>query len=115
MIERRREPRQRSILGATVVFGRRHCAMDCVVRNISAHGALIVFPHSAIIPRELGIHIPHREETYSAKVIWRRHDRAGLALSSAEAFEVPIEYAQRIRALEAENRRLRKRLDPGAW
>src|SRR5688500_6147504 len=106
MIERRSEPRQRSILGATVVYGRRHCAMDCVVRNISAHGALVVFPHSAITPRQLAIHIPHREQTFSAEVVWRKHDRAGLKLSPAETLAAPVESASRIRALEAENRHL---------
>jgi hypothetical protein len=81
MIERRSEPRRRSLLGATVVYGRRQCAMDCIVRNISPHGALVVFPNSAVIPSELELHIPHREQTFAARVVWRGHDRAGLALS----------------------------------
>ncbi len=115
MVERRREPRCRSILGATIAFARRHCAMDCVVRNISERGAMIVFPHSAVTPREFSLRIPHRDETHSAKVVWRRHDRVGLALSPMETCEVPVEYARRIRILETENRRLRKRLDPGSW
>ena len=29
--------------------------------------------------------------------------------------EIPIDTAKRIRELELENRRLRKRLDPGSW
>jgi hypothetical protein len=112
MNERRREPRQRSLLGATISFGRRQCAMDCVVRNISAGGAMLAFAHSAITPRQFSLTLPRREETYSARVIWRRHDRLGVALSPAETADVPIEPAERIRTLEAENRRLRDRLDP---
>ncbi len=115
MIERRKEPRLKSLLGAKVIFGRRQSVMDCIVRNIGAHGALVVFAHTSLAPSEFTLHIPHRGETYSAKLIWRRHDRAGVRLSDMEAFDVPIEYAQRIRALEMENRRLRKQIDPGSW
>ncbi len=114
-VERRREPRQRSLLGANITFARRHCAMDCVVRNVSEGGALVVFPHTAITPQEFSLTIPHRGETRSARIVWRRHDRAGVATSPMEEGEVPVEYAQRLRLLESENRRLRKRLDPGSW
>lgn len=115
MTERRKEPRQKSLLGGKVIFNRRQSVMDCVVKNISPHGALVVFPRVSLTPSEFMLHIPHRDETYSAKLIWRRHDRAGVSLSENETFEVPIDYAKRIRALEVENRRLRKQIDPGSW
>ncbi len=112
--ERRKEPRRKSLLGGKVIFGRRQSVMDCIVRNIGPHGALVVFAHTSLTPSEFTLHIPHREETYTAKLMWRKHDRAGVRLSETEA-GVPIDAMQRIRALEVENRRLRKRIDPGAW
>jgi hypothetical protein len=112
--ERRKEPRLKSLLGGKVFFNRRQSVMDCVVRNIGAHGALIVFPHVSLTPSEFMLHIPHRDESYAAKLVWRRAESCGVRLSDSEAFEVPIDTAKRIRALEAENRRLRRRLDPGA-
>jgi hypothetical protein len=115
MIERRSEPRLRSLLGGHISFNRRQSAMDCQVRNIASHGALVVFPHSSLTPTEFTLHIPHRGETRTAKVIWRKHDRAGVTLSEVETVAIPIKQAKRIRALEQENRRLRKRLDPGSW
>jgi len=115
MIERRSEPRLRSLLGGHISFNRSQCAMDCQVRNIAPHGALVVFPHSSLTPTEFELHIPHRGETRSAKVIWRKHDRAGVALSDVENVAVPIDHAKRIGQLEQENRRLRKRLAPGTW
>ena len=115
MDERRREHRRKSLLGGTISFARRHVAMDCVVRNISEGGALIVFPHAAITPREFSLTLRQRGQTHAAKVVWRGHDRTGVTLSAMEAGEVPVEYAQRLRLLETENRRLRKRLDPGSW
>lgn len=115
MIERRKEPRLRSVLGGRITFRRMHSTMDCVVRNIAPHGALLVFPHTAVTPTEFSLQIPHRGETHSAKVIWRNDDRAGVVLTDVEKFEVPIDTAKRIRRLQAENRRLRHRLDPGSW
>ena len=81
MAERRREHRHKSLLGGSIHFARRHSAMDCIVRNISGGGAMIVFPHAAITPREFDLHIRQSGETHAAKVIWRHHDRAGVALS----------------------------------
>ena len=113
--DHRREPRQRSLLGGSITVPRRRCRMRCVVRDISANGALVVFPHNAITPAEFDLHIPHRRRTHSARVVWREHDRAGVALSPAKADAAPLKYAERIRMLEAENRRLRKRLISGCW
>jgi hypothetical protein len=115
MSERRSVPRFRSLLGARIGFGRRRSTMDCLVRNIGPSGAMIVFPHSAITPTTFSLHILQRGETHNARVVWRRHDRAGLALSATEEPGVTIETAGRMRRLEGENRRLRRRLDPGSW
>ena len=115
MIERRKEPRLKSLLGGRISFSRRQSTMDCIVRNIGPHGALVVFPHTSLTPTEFTLHIPHRGEAHSAKVIWRRHDRAGVTLSDTEKVEIPIDTARRIRSLEQENRRLRKQLDPCVW
>lgn len=115
MIERRKEPRLKSLLGGRISFSRRQSTMDCTVRNISPHGALVVFPNTSLTPTEFTLHVPHRGETHSAKVAWRHSDRAGVTLSSMEKMEVPIDTAKRIRALEQENRRLRHRVDPGSW
>jgi hypothetical protein len=115
MIERRKEQRLKSLLGGRISFSRRQSTMDCIVRNIAPQGALVVFPHTSLTPTEFTLHIPHRGEAHSAKVIWRRHDRAGVTLCSMEKTEIPIDTAKRIRALEQENRRLRKQLDPSGW
>jgi hypothetical protein len=115
MVERHHETRLRSLLGGRISFRRLQSTMDCIVRNIAPHGAMVVFPHTAVTPTEFTLHIPHRGETHTAKVIWRQHDRAGVSLSDMEKTEIPIDTAQRIRRPEAENRRLRRRLDPGSW
>ena len=115
MVERRKEQRRRSLLGGRISFSRRQSTMDCIVRNVSPHGALVVFPQTSLTPGEFTLHLSQRGEAHTAKVIWRRHDRAGVTLSNMEKMEMPIDTAKRLRELEAENRRLRKRLDPGSW
>jgi hypothetical protein len=114
-IENRREPRQRSLLGGSIMVARRRCPMRCVVRDISANGALVVLPHSVSTPAEFDLHIPHRRQTRSARIVWREHDRAGVALSPIKADAVPLKYSERIRMLEAENQQLRRRLISGCW
>jgi hypothetical protein len=115
MDDRRREPRRRSLLGGSISFDKGQSTMDCVVRNISGHGALVVFPYAVITPGELMLQIPHRGELHAAKVVWRKGDRTGLALWSAEKVEAPVDASLRIRSLIAKNRRLKRQLHPGAW
>jgi hypothetical protein len=83
MSERRRETRLRSLLTGQVLLGARTSTMDCTVRNLSEHGALMLSPETFRLPPDFDLHIPHREETFAATIAWRRHDRAGLTLSPA--------------------------------
>jgi hypothetical protein len=123
MTERRREQRLKSVLGGKISFGARQSTMDCMVRSVAPHGALVVFPHTSLTPSEFTLHIPCKGEAHSAKVMWRRDDRAGVALSNKERVahpgvelsEIPIDTARRVRELVRENRRLKRRLDPGLW
>ena len=115
MIERRGETRLRSLLGGRIDFANRRCSMDCVVRNVAPHGAMIEFAQSALTPTGLVLDIPHRGETHAARVVWRRGNRVGLALSLLRKAEAQGDPASKLRRLEAENRRLRDRLNPGAW
>lgn len=112
MTDRRRELRLRSLLGGRIICQRPQGTMDCTVRNIAPQGALLVFPHTAVTPAEFRLHIPCRGETHSARVIWRSHDRVGVALSDMESCEAQTDTALRLRLLQAENRRLRRQPDP---
>ena len=82
--ERRREPRLRSLLSATIKFDDRKCTLDCTVRNISAYGARVVLPDAFRIPDLCELAIPHHDQVHRAEVVWRKGDAAGLALSDIE-------------------------------
>ena len=72
MIERRRKTRRKSLLGGRIAFGRRNRTMDCLVRNVSAHGRDDRLSahrgHSArVLAAPSGA-----QESYVATVIWRK-------------------------------------------
>ena len=81
MEERRREPRIRSLLGGRMTFNDSQCAVSCTVRNVSETGAMVKLTEMFRMPDEFDLNIPHHDETLRAKIIWRKSDAAGLALS----------------------------------
>lgn len=85
--DRRRAPRLRSLLTGTIAFDDNNSTMDCTVRNISAWGAKIVLPDAFRAPDEFNLVVPHHDQTHRARVIWRKGESAGLALSDVEEHE----------------------------
>jgi hypothetical protein len=115
MIERRREVRSRTLLHGKIVLNDRQSALDCAVRNVSPHGALVQLPMSFAIPREFGFDIPHRSESHEAKVVWRRPEGAGLALVPREQEEArPVKKQLRMTQREKQVA-LKRLLDRGIY
>jgi PilZ domain len=98
--DRRRAPRLKSLLTGTIVFDDRNSTMDCTVRNISAWGAKVALPDAFRVPEEFNLVIPHHDQTHRAKVIWRKGESAGLALSDVEEHESQRRLTPREAALE---------------
>ncbi len=84
MAERRHATRQKSFLRGCVFFNKRRGAMDCLIRDISADGARIIFSGAVSVPDIVELCIPQKEETVRARVKWRRGDEVGLAFTAAE-------------------------------
>lgn len=84
MNERRREPRSRSLLSGIILFNDRNSVLDCVLKNVSAGGALVVLPPESPTPREFDLRVPRRDEERHATVVWRRNGSVGLALAVAQ-------------------------------
>lgn len=102
----------RSYLGGRIAFGQRCCTMDCLLRNVSPAGALLVFEDTGSVPDHFDLEVPRKQETFPARLIWRRADRAGIAFLAPEpeAKVIPIDAMRRIRELEAERRTLLRRI-----
>jgi hypothetical protein len=113
MEERRREPRVRSLLNGRMTFNDRQCAMTCTVRNVSENGALIKHSEMFRMPEEFELNIPRHDETRRARVVWRRHDGAGLLLSPAEERPVKAEPALKRMWLQGSPKREKKGMTLG--
>jgi len=116
MSERRRGTRQKSFLQGLVHVDKRRGAMNCLVRDLSEVGARIVFSSAVTLPPTFDLHIPQREQTFRAKVQWRRGDEIGLAFTPVEAAGATgttpreTELLDRVAQLEAELTTLRRTL-----
>jgi hypothetical protein len=85
MEERRREPRIRSLLSGRILHDGRRCTLDCTIRNLSPHGAMVALPEAFRMPESFDLAIPHRDDAHHAVLVWRRGESAGLALSPVQA------------------------------
>ena len=76
--ERRIAPRVRTLKRAQILFNNRFSTLDCVVRNISATGALLTIDAAAPLPRTFEIRVGEEEAIRPAKLVYRRELFAGI-------------------------------------
>jgi hypothetical protein len=104
-VERRRTARQKSFLRGIVYFDNRRNAVDCLVRDISAYGARLVFSDAVTTPDVLDLYIAHKEQTLRVHVIWRQGEEVGVAFAQAAELNPAAEtgdLAERVARLEVE-------------
>ena len=70
--DNRRSPRRRTLKGARIIFNDRRSVMDCVVRNLSAQGALLLVPNVLDIPSDFDLRIEGETHDHAAHVV-RKH------------------------------------------
>ena len=69
-------PRQRTLKSARIMIDD-GTVLDCIVRNLSPRGALLLVPSLAVPDRfELIFSASHARQ--ACKVAWRAHDRVGV-------------------------------------
>jgi len=73
----RSKPRQGTLKEGRIIFNHRRSVIDCVVRNLSERGALLLVPHVAGIPQTFDFCVG--DETHAAHVVWAGKDRLGIA------------------------------------
>lgn len=112
MDERRDSTRHKSFLRGFVHVDKRRGAMSCLIRDLSATGARIVFSDTVAIPDIVTLHIPQKEQTLEARVEWRRGDEIGVKFSAAPQAAAAAPEAQeltrRVAQLETEIAALRR-------
>jgi hypothetical protein len=111
--ERRSYPRKRTLLGGRACFNERRSTLDCVVRNLSDTGALVLISDSVALPGAFDLEIDHLRRSYPAHVRWRDGERVGLALEAqakGASEVVPLDLARRLKHCEQNNARLKARI-----
>ena len=107
MVERRNSRRSKSFLRGFVYVSRKRGALACLIRDLSDKGARIIFSDTVTLPDVVELYIPQRDQTFRARVQWRRNDEIGLAFTAVERAEpeatpTASEVIQRLALLEAE-------------
>src|SRR6202163_5078730 len=84
-IERREGSRQKSFLQGRIFFNNRRTSIDCLIRDISEHGARLKFSSMTATPDVVELYVPNKDESYRAKVQWRNADEIGVGFDSDES------------------------------
>jgi hypothetical protein len=117
--ERRKITRHKSFLQGRVYFNGRRSSADCIVRDITDAGARLKFADSPAVPEVFELHIPNKQESFRAHVIWNHGSELGVMFEAVEATadgEHTANLVERVARLERELATLKRRLDsqPGA-
>lgn len=78
---RRRERRVRVVRSGRIVFNHGFCAVDCVVRNVSAGGAMIDVPSIVGIPERFSLITADQPSGRIGMIVWRVGNLAGIHYS----------------------------------
>lgn len=112
MLDRRQSARDKVIYGGVAEIDERNGSRDCVVRNISEHGAHLEFSNDVRLPKEqILLTIARKGRSFLAKIIWWRDNFVGVAFSSESPSELPgSDLAERLRKSEMKKRQLQRRI-----
>jgi hypothetical protein len=89
-------------LRGVVYFDGNPCAVDCLVRDISAAGARLEFTGPPAAASNLELQIPLKAQRHHCRIVWRSRREIGVAFAEAGVAVPPLDVAERIGRLEAE-------------
>jgi hypothetical protein len=104
--ERRQLSRHKSLLRGCIYFNKSRSSLDCLVRDMSAVGARLVFSSNVSVPDIVQLYIPQKEQTLHAQVQWRHGDEVGIVFATTARDQGGL--ASRVEKLEAELAALRR-------
>jgi hypothetical protein len=108
MPEARRSDRLKSLLRAKIVFNGGSSSIECLIRNVSAHGMRLEIAESLSVPGEFDLEVPHKGRSYRTRLVWRGDGMIGVAFVPANA--EPARPDGDLQRLERENAELRTQL-----
>jgi hypothetical protein len=112
--ERRASARQRSFLQGRIYYNNRRTSVDCLVRDISEHGAKLKFAAAVTTPDVIELQIPAKDEISRVRVQWRFGNEIGVAFGISDDDQAPgttaPELFGRVMKLESEVATLKRAL-----
>ncbi|MEP1444421.1 MAG: PilZ domain-containing protein [Hyphomicrobiales bacterium] len=85
--ERRAMPRTRALKKGVIAFKDRYCSTECMVRNESDDGALLVVSQNQVIPNMFELKVHPDRDFRIAEAIWRTPDAMGIRYVKPKAVE----------------------------
>jgi hypothetical protein len=112
MDERRKDVRDKVLFGG-VAAGDARPPKDCVVRDISEHGARIEFKSGARLPKDqISLAIARKGKSFLAKIIWWRDNIVGVAFTDPADQAAPVsDLEERLRKSEKKKRQLQRKIN----
>ncbi|WP_213286412.1 PilZ domain-containing protein [Bradyrhizobium sp. sGM-13] len=112
MQDRRESVRDMVMYGGVAEIGEHGATRECIVRNISDHGATIEFSNGIQLPKEqLSLRIARKGRSFLARVIWWRDNFVGVAFHGQSPAEPVSDLEERLRRSEIKKRQLQRRID----
>ena len=85
IVEARRTPRKRVILGGKVIYNEGQYTTDCRIRDISEAGARIVLAPGLVIPTRVVLVDTRNAIAYEAEVVWMKPPDFGIRFLTTHA------------------------------
>ena len=76
--ERRAAPRTRALKKGVIAFKDRYCSTECMTRNESDAGALLMVSQNQVIPNTFELKVYPDRDFRIAEAIWRTPDAMGI-------------------------------------
>ena len=112
MLDRRESARDKVMYGGVAEIGDHGATRECIVRNISDHGATIEFSDDLQLPKEqLSLRIARKGRSFLAKVVWWRDNFVGVAFRAETPAEPVSDLEERLRRSEIKKRQLQRRIN----
>ena len=83
--KRRVAPRTRALKKGTIAFKDRYCSVECMVRNESDTGALLMVTQNQVIPKTFELKVYPERDFRVVEAVWRTPDAMGVRYVNARA------------------------------
>ena len=82
-MQKPRELRKRTLKTAHIIFNDGSSVIDCIVRNLSSGGALLVLPSVFDVPETFDLFIDSDGSCHATRTVWKGYVQMGVVFGKA--------------------------------